>query len=515
MKRALLITFALLLAPSALGQQATPLDPAARDEILGQINMLPMSSALYFSILQSLGVQPSPPPLYSPTGTPDSPQILPDTSTSGPYQVTADSYQDSEPSITTVLVGGTRYYTTSYFRYTGSPALPRIRSSRTTDFSIFQAAQPAFPPRPPGASGDYNESFDSYIVANTGGGVGPGRTYLVGICTNNQSYPIIPPTGVYVWRSDDAGLTWPNVASVAVIPSDQYLYLDKPHIRVNTNNGHVYVTYVQYDRGNPRNTTLFVSRSTDGGVTFSTAPGVETAMVGGPQVAANTANNYIYLVWADYDSNTVRVATSTDDGLTFPKQNWHDEPARNSLVGPCGSGCTPALRSGVRAFTLPIARYNAAAHVLGVAWHEREPGNSGNPVITDAVYAYYNDAQWQPARPLLINRNVSGVDNYQPALDSDVHGNVWFVWYDTNFDPNGIRYQTFWSYNTYTGGFISGISGGGFQSDPSHNVLASIGDYQDIVSVPNGPYLGLFVHAWVGVPVSTLQDDIYLWVDSQ
>jgi hypothetical protein len=250
--------------------------------------------------------------------------------------------------------------------------------------------------------------------------------------------------------------------------------------------------------------------------------------IGGPQLAVNTSNNYVYFVCADYAGNAVWVATSTNHGLTF--QNWHGKLARNSLVGPlpqpCPGNppdCTPLLRARpasdpkgpghpIRAYTLPIARYNAAANVLGVVWHEREPGNTGNPVITDTSYAYYNDTQWQPAVPLMLNGYYPGHDNFQPALDSDIHGNVWFVWYDTNYAASDkpYIYQRAWSYTTYTGGYVGGTFVGGFKSDPSYNLYASIGDYQDIVSVPNGPYYGRFVHAWVGVPTATLRDDIYI-----
>jgi hypothetical protein len=168
------------------------------------------------------------------------------------------------------------------------------------------------------------------------------------------------------------------------------------------------------------------------------------------------------------------------------------------------------LRNGVRAYTLPIARYNSAAHVLGVVWHEREAGTTGNPAITDTVYAYYDGQQWQAAAPTLINNPFANVDNFQPALEnSAATGNVLIVWYDSGSDP--LRYRTLWGLRSYTGQFLYAGSGGFLSRPGDLPGLAKIGDYQDIVSVPNGPYGGRFVHAWVGVPASPHQADVYLW----
>jgi hypothetical protein len=426
MKCALPLSLALLLGLSLAGHAQTSSDPAIQKKI-DELKSLPMTGALYHSVLLSLGVQPPAYRAIQPSTDQNDAFVQPAIGQSGPYEVTNDVNQDTEPVITTVQLSGTRYFTTAYHTYTGSGSSQtiRINTARTTDgFTTFQFAQPSL------FDSSYHWSFDSNIIANTGGGIAPGRLYLVGI---SESKYVGGPIGVFVWSSDNAGLSWRTPVRIDYVVNDPSTLLDNPHIAVNPNNGHVYVVYTRLTLGSPDQTKIYLSRSTDGGQSFSQTPlEVLHGTVGGPQAAVNTTNNYTYLVWADYALNAIRVATSTDDGQTFPEWNWHSEGARNALVGPCGSGCSPVLRTStnppgnaVRTWTLPIARYNQAAHVLGVVWHEREQGNVGNPVITDASYAYYDDTiLWQPAVPLMLNRHVPGVDNFQPSLDSDVNGNV-------------------------------------------------------------------------------------------
>ncbi len=242
MKRALLTILAVLVAPAALGQPATSLDPETQKKV-DAITGIPMTSALYYSVLQSLGVYPAPQPPAQPTTADAAPPIQPDYGTAGPYQVTNDAYQDSEPVTTTVSLNGTTYFTVAFHRYTGSgdATRGRIRTTRTTNqFAITRFGQPCLPSSQPCVpSTDYDNSFDSNLAANTGGGVAPGRVYLVGIC---QSAYLGGAIGVFVWNSNDAGQTWSTTpVRVDSLPDDYTQLLDNPHIAVNTNNGHVYV----------------------------------------------------------------------------------------------------------------------------------------------------------------------------------------------------------------------------------------------------------------------------------
>src|SRR5439155_537402 len=105
----------------------------------------------------------------------------------------------------------------------------------------------------------------------------------------------------------------------------QGAFNDKPMITVDNSPGpHFGTIYVAWDNNNGNSNAhnqVLVSRSTDGGVTFS-APVVASGNPSGPQgvIGADpyvTPNGTLHVAWKDADNNRIAESSSTDGGLAF------------------------------------------------------------------------------------------------------------------------------------------------------------------------------------------------------
>jgi len=289
MKR-LVVVFLAVVAVLAWPRSSMSQDAAAIQARVKWLQSVAASSGLYYAELQSLGLTEAstPQPYRPPDPTPPGP--YPYTS----YVATNDSpNQDVEPSIANVQIGYTRYITTAYMTYYANTGQALLRSATTTDsFGVFTPSTLPEPATIPGHSA-FVQNWDPWLGANTGGGVAQGRMYAVGIAATYQAGS--PFTAVALWRSDNGGSVWSNPTVIATADSLSTILVDKPNVAVNTNNGYVFVTFVDYPDYTGNNVRVHFSRSTDGGVTFSAPTTPWSGSGNGAQLAVNTRNNNLYL----------------------------------------------------------------------------------------------------------------------------------------------------------------------------------------------------------------------------
>ncbi|MBI3950664.1 MAG: exo-alpha-sialidase [Acidobacteria bacterium] len=119
---------------------------------------------------------------------------------------------------------------------------------------------------------------------------------------------------LYFTRSADGGHTFTSPALL----ERRYRIL---HQRAILNQqGTIHVVWAGRDPGEGRTNVIFLSRSTDGGLTFSTpvrltsATAVDT-IPAYPQVAAS--GEAVYVAWTDVRSGQIQLRRSQDNGLTF------------------------------------------------------------------------------------------------------------------------------------------------------------------------------------------------------
>jgi len=152
-----------------------------------------------------------------------------------------------------------------------------------------------------------------------------------------------------------------------------------------------------------------------------------------------------------------------------------------------------------------MAKFNPVANRISVVWHELEqPGSS----TADVYYISKSGSKWQPAK-VRIN-DVQANDQFMPALDTDLTGNLIVTFYDRRNDPSNILYQVFSVRIDPNGNRLEPNQPvSTFQSDPRRTSDNFIGDYQDSWSQSySGPYY--YFPASVGIPPGAASADIYV-----
>jgi hypothetical protein len=459
----------------------------------------------HHAVLAALGRLPKRGPVY--------PYPLPpntDAAVTATANETNDAEQDIEPTVSTITVSGITSTVTAFIKYVNSGTTPRLYYTRTTDDVTYSGGALAVP-------AGYTYTADPYLAQNpNNSGAGPHQLSLVGTAFNG---PINNPNAIYLWRSTDGGASWLTPVQVTADATSRYYY-DKPNITVSQyagTLGKIYVIYTRTDlqqcSGNFCGDQIVMRRSDDGGATFTSEvalTGVSlTTSVGGPQVVAATAAARIYGIWADYPAGAIRLSSSDDWGGTWTAAAGN--PTGRNLMGPINNGGAanyyryplypPDQTNHVVAYTLPSARFNAAANKVSIVWQER----SADGIYIDVYYAAKIPGGWQG--PVRVNQ-VASKDQFNPALDLDTSGNLLVTYYSTANDPyfNDL-YQSYFTRIDSSGSVLqSDTTIATFFSDPSSltSFQYFLGDYQDAWF--DGAQ---WRSVWVGIPSSS-HADIFL-----
>ncbi|PYQ27657.1 MAG: hypothetical protein DMF56_18780 [Acidobacteria bacterium] len=410
-----------------------------------------------------------------------------------PINITSNSAQDVEPSISTITASGVDRTFTTFIEYNPNPA---VRYSSTTSFSS-PFNNNAVP------STGYSYSGDPANAENfSTGGQGALRTYCAGIAFNGDE---TAPNAIVVWHSDpsDNGsfTASPTIVDSRYPTAPAAYFLDKPSIAVSWHNstdlGYVYVAYVSYDypyTGHAGNTAIVLATSTNGGSTFTVHSPIayggsdgSGSEVFNPQVVVSSATGTVWVMWLDHANNQIRAASSTDYGSTFGS---HEIAANTNIY-------LGTVTGNIRANTVPNARYNAAVGNIDLTWHDNVSGTQ------NVQYAYRDGTGWH--RPSSSIVQYTGHNAFMPALDYNTSGNVVITYY---YQPSGTAaYRAYEAYISSSGTRIDSTDHdmSGFDSTPGGNDF--IGDYQTVWdwTFSSGEKA---TAAWIGV--SSGQYDTYL-----
>lgn len=271
--------------------------------------------------------------------------------------------------------------------------------------------------------------------------------------------------------------------------------------------GYVYVAYANFD-DNTDTWSIWLKRSTDGGLTFPNSFVLSYGpSLGAPQVISAPGTGYVYVFWADYTNDDIRMARSTDFGLTFGAH----EIAGTKTFKP---GVNEFVAGGVRARTVPMARFNWPANRLAIVWHGR-----GTSPAADVYYAYKpcssncNVYGW--SNPIRLN-DTQTADQFMPALDYNSSGNTVVSFYGNHEDTvTGRKFHRYYAYINSTGGALQAnqrISTA--LSDPWHHTNTTgqdkfIGDYQDVWDM-NYMFGARAVSTGLRIPSATIPGEVDL-----
>lgn len=234
---------------------------------------------------------------------------------------------------------------------------------------------------------------------------------------DRQAYP-----GIYFSRSTDNGNTWsPNLR---ITSSAAGLTSITPSLAVDDHRN-IHICYCQIDENNSYNRDVYFTKSTDGGLSFSTPVIVNDTTRSAqdmPSIAVDTSGQKVFIAWEDARNIVsppnldIYVARSTDGGATFLPSVRVDDTGDDSLDQEMPSiGCT---RSG---------------DTVCVAWWDER-----NDIGDDNYDIYFSRSVdgGQTFEPnILVNDTTGGNNTTQwfPSLWMSKSGIVYLAWRDLTF----------------------------------------------------------------------------------
>jgi hypothetical protein len=266
---------------------------------------------------------------------------------------------------------------------------------------------------------------------------------------------------VYAYASFDGGRTW----------SSSQPYINRNASRLNAadptvafgRNGEVYFAFVALS---PAPGAVAVSRSVDGGRTWSSQAWATSFSTGAdkPAVAAGANGLYLY-----YPNGSLMNTVSRDGGATWGSASMVDGVGSNaapvvdakgnvSVFYTSGSsikmaslgraGYTTRTVTGVVALQPRAAHYRASIYpaagvgangALYVAWADGRNAGHGN----DILYTRSVDGGSSWSAPVAVNSDNSAADQLMPALAVGKDGAVNIAWLDNRNDAANYNYDVY------------------------------------------------------------------------
>ena len=326
------------------------------------------------------------------------------------------------------------------------------------------------------------------------------------------------------------------VAKGASAPNLGGKFNDKTAIEADRTNtscaGNVYFSYSRFTGGG--GVAIYVSRSTDHGVTFSTPAKLSASIhdVQGPDISV-TGNGHVYVTFRQFangkQGNAIEIVKSTDCGRTFsaPKAltgfvpyEYIDAQSGGGTARDCGDGVGTACDSGYtypRNGTLPRSTADPAdtaheyVHIVYEATVSGTIVSTGTTFGSDDVqgeggqgavyYARYDGASGTLTPPARVDVESVG---HQFFPDISVSGGTLHaVWWDSRNDPNYSKMRPIG--NDANGNVVSSLDAFG-ATKPASGSWSTAARLSDVTTNADYEQFG-------GRTVPFMGD--YLWIDSQ
>lgn len=251
--------------------------------------------------------------------------------------------------------------------------------------------------------------------------------------------------GIYTSLSTDGGLTWPVVTSIPntagmISPDKNWIVCD------NTASSPFYGNcYTEWDDNGAGN-RMEMSRSTDGGLTWSVAATNGTGIIGGQPVVR--PDGTVIVPTANANETAIGAYNSTNGGVSWSAVTTIATVKHHTVAG--------SLREG----PLPSAEIDGAGTVY-VVWSDSRFRTGGK--VNDIVIAHSTNATgttWSAVTRIPIDATGSGIDHFIPGLavnkaTSGASAQLGLTYY---FYPKGSTQLSV--------GFISSANGGSTWSTP-------------------------------------------------
>ncbi|WP_438432082.1 sialidase family protein [Gorillibacterium sp. sgz500922] len=293
--------------------------------------------------------------------------------------------------------------------------------------------------------------------------------------------------------STDNGVTFSPPVIVA-LGFGTYINNDETNITIDTGQsspylGNIYLSYNhQYNVANGGNSTAFLQRSTDNGVTWN--PTIllssESEQVERPDVTVDLTG-IVYAAWVTVNpSYRYVIRRSLDGGATF------EAPVQVSAVVPVPT-VLPVAGYAFRVLTFAaIATDRSVGPATGnvyAVWQDNRQG------YADIFMSISTDQGIHWSAPVSITGAPAGSQNFFPAIDVDpLTGVVNIIYYSNQVDGFNLDVYVARSINAGASFTNTRITNTSFNPNGSSPVpVPLIGDYIDIMSVPPGGYIGVWM----------------------
>jgi hypothetical protein len=288
--------------------------------------------------------------------------------------------------------------------------------------------------------------FDPTVTADTQGNFFVGHIGVIG------GYGGI--NGLYVWKTADGGATWTTKVEVSrdaatlIGPGDlSYRFNDRCQITADrfaaspyTDN--LYIAWIK-DRGwaiapgpPPPYSDIFVSRSTDSGVSFS-APlqinDVPAHSLGNMPVPRVAADGTVLVSWLDYNvwtggSGSIYLDKSSDGGVSWGVDQLVTTITLPPLNVTAGDGTMDALAKGAPV----LATSPSNANEIYIVYAADAVAADGDEADVFFIRSTNQGVSW--SSPLQLNTDTTTNDQILPWIDVKPSGVIDVAWYDRRND---------------------------------------------------------------------------------
>jgi hypothetical protein len=274
-----------------------------------------------------------------------------------------------------------------------------------------------------------NES-DPVVIARD-----DGRIYVACLTTGNN--------GLFITWTDNNGQTWQP--SIPIVQNQGGLQ-DKEWIDVDNNPAspyyhRMYVTYVPFS--GPYNGRAVEQHSADGGLTWSAVQpiGQFNTEYNYPVIASDgTVYDFMMQNWGANQTGTILVTKSTNGGVTW------STPTNVASADQPDSPIRPA--DTFRFFAILSAAVDPNNGHLYVAWTDNRNFNTNG---TDVMYVKSTDggATWSP-QPIRLSHDPTGLvrDHHTPVITIGTDSRIHAFWMDRRLDPTNRFFDEWYSSST-------------------------------------------------------------------